>query len=163
MSTIFARHFAFSLLAAFLFALLVPQSGFAQADPMIGTWKLNLARSTYTAGPAPRSTTVTFQGAGANLTATAETTDAQGRPIRSVFLRIYDGQPHPTTGSPDFDASAYTRIDANTFIYSRMKAGKLVEVGTQVLAQDGRTLTITTRAVNASGQQLNNVGVFEKQ
>jgi hypothetical protein len=36
-----------------------PQTGFAQSDPLIGTWKLNLARSTFSPGPPPRMSRVT--------------------------------------------------------------------------------------------------------
>jgi hypothetical protein len=44
-----------------------------------------------------------------------------------------------------------------------MKAGKLVQVATLVLAQDGKTITITTRGTNAGGQQVNTVAVYDKQ
>jgi len=132
-------------------------------DPLIGTWKLNLAKSTFAPGPAPRSSTLTYQGAGATLTATTEAVDPAGKTTKVVFMRIYDGQPHPTTGSPDYDASAYTRVDANNYIISRTKAGRLVEVDTQVISQDGRTNTVTARGVNAAGQPANFVQVFEKQ
>lgn len=163
-STLVARRVFISILAASALAVALPQSGFAaQADPLIGTWKLNPARSTYTAGPTPRSGTTTLQGAGANLTGTAEGIDAQGRPTRLVIMWINDGQPHPTTGSPDFDASAYTRVDANTWIFTRMKAGKVVGVGSSVVSQDGRTRTNTARGIDSAGQPLNSVAVFEKQ
>jgi hypothetical protein len=33
----------------------------------------------------------------------------------------------------------------------------------EVLSADGKTLTFTTTGANASGQQINNVAVFEKQ
>jgi hypothetical protein len=162
-STLVPRRAAISILAASALAIALPQSGFAQDVPWVGTWKLNLARSTHSAGPAPRSSTLTIRGAGANLTGTVEAIDAQGRPTRVVIMYIYDGQPHPTTGSPDFDARAYTRVDANTVIYTRMKAGKLVGVGTQVFSQDGRTLTGTFIGVDAAGQPGNYVQVYEKQ
>ncbi len=158
-------HSAFiAILAASALAIALPQVGFAaQTDPLIGLWKLNLAKSTFAPGPAPRSNTLTYQGAGANLTATAELVDSTGKTTKVVFMRVYDGQPHPTTGSPDYDASAYTRVDANTFIISRTKAGKLVEVDTQVISQDGRTNTVNARGVTAAGQPTNIVQVFEKQ
>jgi hypothetical protein len=38
----------------------LPQAGLAQTN--LGTWKLNLAKSTYSPGPAPRSSTFTFKG-----------------------------------------------------------------------------------------------------
>jgi hypothetical protein len=51
--------------------------------------------------------------------------DAQGSSATAVFMHIYDGMPHPSTGLSFWDASAYTRVDANTIILSRFKAGKL--------------------------------------
>jgi hypothetical protein len=72
-------------------------------------------------------------------------------------------QPHPTTGSPLFDASAYARLDTNTFVFTRMKAGKLVGVGTAVVSQDGKTWTVTQTGVDANGRPANSVAVYEKQ
>ena len=40
---------------ALSFVLVVP--AFAQADSQVGTWKLNLAKSKYSPGPAPKSAT----------------------------------------------------------------------------------------------------------
>src|ERR1700704_2548306 len=42
----------------------LPQAGFAQTN--MGNWKLNLAKSTYNPGPAPRSSTFNFQVEGQN-------------------------------------------------------------------------------------------------
>jgi hypothetical protein len=44
-----------------------------------------------------------------------------------------------------------------------MKAGNVVQTGTQVVSKDGKELTITTRGTGANGQQINNVAVFDKQ
>jgi hypothetical protein len=69
-------------------------------DPIIGTWKLNLEKSTYTGAPtAPKNRTATFAGEGQNLAVTAEGVEANGQPLKVIFRHIYDGQPHPTTGS----------------------------------------------------------------
>ena len=57
----------------------------------------------------------------------------------------------------------YARADANTVISASMKAGKLIQVTTIVLSQDGRTITTTTRGTDARGQQVNSVAVYDKQ
>jgi hypothetical protein len=57
----------------------------------------------------------------------------------------------------------YARSDANTVISASMKGGKLVQVTTIVLSQDGRTITTTGRGVDARGQQVNSVAVYDKQ
>jgi hypothetical protein len=139
-------------------ATALPQVGFAQSSPLIGTWRLNLDRSKFSPGPPPRSGTLTYTQDGQNIRNTAQAIDAQGNAISGVLMHIYDGQPHPTTGVQTIDASAYTRLDANTFIFSRSKVGKLVSTGNAVISPDGKTLTITTTGTNG-----NSVAVYEKQ
>jgi hypothetical protein len=145
-----------------VFATALPQAGLAQSNPWLGMWKLNLAKSTYPPGQAPRSSTYNFQVTGANLTNTVETVEAAGNSIKTVNPHIYDGQPHPLTG-PNVDTRNYTRVDANTVISASMKAGKLVQVTTIVLSQDGRTITTTGRGIDAKGQPVNSVAVYDKQ
>jgi hypothetical protein len=140
-------------------ATALPQTGFAQSSPLIGTWKLNLDKSKFSPGPPPRSATVTYTQDGPNIRLTAQQIDAQGNPTTVVFMHIYDGQPHPSTGSPVFDASAYTRVDANTIIFTRLKAGKLLATGTLVVSQDGKTGTVTTTGTVPG----NGIAVYDKQ
>ena len=83
--------------------------------------------------------------------------------IRLVRSHNYDGQPHPLPGDPDQDARSYTRVDANTVISASTKTGKLVQVATLVLSPDGRTITTTGRGVDAKGQPVNSVAVYDKQ
>jgi hypothetical protein len=136
----------------------LPQVGFAQSSSLIGTWKLNLDKSKFSPGPPPRSATLTYTQDGQNIRNTTQGIDAQGNAVSGVLMHIYDGQPHPSTGGQASDASAYTRIDANTFIFSRSKVGKLVSTGNGVISPDGKTLTVTTTGTNG-----NSVAVYEKQ
>jgi hypothetical protein len=72
---------------ALVFVAASPHIGFAQSNAfksLVGTWKLNLAKSTYSPGPLPRSGTLTFQEDGQGLRSTVETIDAQGNPAKRV-------------------------------------------------------------------------------
>jgi hypothetical protein len=60
----------------------LPSVGLGQTN--LGTWKLNLAKSTYSPGPAPKTSTFTFQGEGQNLKNTTEGIDAEGKPVKAV-------------------------------------------------------------------------------
>src|SRR5215475_6963609 len=91
------------LCLAVVFATALPQAGLARNNPWLGMWKLNLAKSIYPPGQAPRSSTYNFQGEGANLTNTVETVDAAGTSTKTVNPHIYDGQAHPITGNPSVD------------------------------------------------------------
>ena len=100
---------------------------------------------------------------GQNVKDTVQMIDAQGHASTGVVIHAYDGQPHPTTGSPDYDASTYTRVDAHTINYSRTKAGKVAQTGTMVVSQDGKTATFTAQGTDASGRGWDSVQVYDKQ
>jgi hypothetical protein len=138
-------------------------AGSAQADPSLGTWTLNLAKSKYSPGPPPQSLTITHEAAGDGVKVTAKGVDAEGKPISSEFTLKYDGKDYPVSGIPAWDAMSVKRVDAYTVDFTRKKAGKVVQTGTDVVAKDGKTRTITTTGTNAKGEKINNVAVFEKQ
>jgi len=158
-----ARRVFISILAASALAVGLPQSAFAQSDPMIGTWKLNLAKSTFSPGPPPRSSTLTIAEVGQGQTATFDGISAAGMPTHTVFTVINDGHPHPVTGSPVVDASSGRRINAYRTDYSLLKAGKELQTGAVILSTDGKTATFMNTGANADGQPLSNVAVYEKQ
>jgi hypothetical protein len=146
-------------------AMVAPtQVGFAQSGPLIGSWKLNLDKSKFGPGMAPRSLTLIYEQDGQNIRNIGQLTDAKGNSLTIVNIHNYDGQPHPSTGDPDYDATAFTRVDANTFISTRLKAGKLIATGTGVVSQDGKTLTVTiTGSGTTGGAATTSTGVFDKQ
>ena len=141
----------------------LPQTSFAQSDPATGLWQLNLAKSKYSPGLPPKSQTVYIQAEGQNLKLTNVGISAEGNPTSALTMWIFDGMPHPVTGNPNFDAVASTRVNAYTINNSRTKAGKVVGTQTVVLSQDGKTATSTVTGTNANGQQINIVGVYDKQ
>jgi hypothetical protein len=150
-------------LSAAAFTAAALEVGLAQSSPLIGMWKLNLDRSKFSPGPAPKSQTLNFEGAGQDLKNTAETIDAQGRATKVVLMHIYDGKPHPTTGNPLFDATTYTPVDAYHVNWVRSKDGKAVLSGSNVVSSDGKTFTVTTEGTGANGEKISSVAVFEKQ
>jgi hypothetical protein len=147
-----------AIFALAFFTLTLPAAA-QGVDPIIGTWKLNVEKSTGTG--LPKSWSLTFTGEGQNFIDTPEGVDAQGQSRHVVFRHIYDGQPHPTTGSPDFDSTTYTRI-GNTINSVRFRQGKVVEVGQAVIVP-GKTYTLTGEGIDANGQSYRGVGVYERQ
>src|SRR6266852_3391902 len=93
-------------------AALFPQVGFAQSNLLGATWKLNLAKSKFNPGPAPRSSTLTYEAVGQGFRAIAEGVDAQGNATKGVFgVYSYDGKSYPVTGVPAYDESSYKMIN----------------------------------------------------
>src|SRR5437762_12889922 len=125
------RTFTTMALLGLAVATALPQAGLAQSNPLIGTWKLNLAKSKYSPGPPPRSSTVIWEAVGQGFRIRGEGVDAQGNPTKTdsgVFF--YDGKSYPTTGNPDYDASSYKQVNASTFEFTRTKAGRVVQTTT---------------------------------
>jgi hypothetical protein len=73
------RTFTTTALLGLAVATALPQASFAQTSPLIGTWKLNLAKSKYSPGPPPRSGTAIWEAAGQGFRTRAEGIDAQGK------------------------------------------------------------------------------------
>src|SRR5215813_4096382 len=138
-------------------------SGFAQTDPIIGTWKLNLANSKYSPGPPPKSQMLTYEAVGQGVKVTVKGADAEGKPIDFQYTANYDGKDYPVTGAPDRDTTARKRIDAHTMETTHKKAGKVVATGTSVISKDGKTITLTEKGVNAKGEKYSNTVVYDKQ
>jgi hypothetical protein len=74
----------------------------------------------------------------------------------------FDGRDHPTA-TVDYDTTAWKPSAGNTYVVIRKKAGKVVLTSTNEISADGRTMTITTKGVNAKGQAVYNVRVYDKQ
>jgi hypothetical protein len=81
------------------------------ADPLIGTWRLNIANSKFNPGPPPRSQTRAYETTSAGIKVTVLTTDAQGRTTTVEFPAMYDGKTYPVKGEGLIDALALVTIN----------------------------------------------------
>lgn len=139
--------------------------GLGAADnPLIGTWKLNLAKSKYDPSSKPRkSQMLMFESqAGGLIKVTAKGTDAEGNSSSIEYAVKDDGKDYPVTGNPNFDTVAYRRINSRTTERIFKKGGKVVNTGRRVLSKDGKTLTITTNNTR-NGKPYSDVVVYDKQ
>jgi hypothetical protein len=139
----------------------------AQAsDPRIGTWKLNVAKSKYSPGPAPQSLTVKVEPSGqGGEKVTAEFVNADGTRTTVQYTEAnFDGKDYPLTGSQfGADTVSLKRIDRRTTERTDKKGGTVVQTLRREVSQDGKTMTVTTKGTDTQGRAMNNVAVFEKQ
>ena len=153
------------LMGAVLVAIAAPAgAAIAQApNPVIGTWVLNVAKSKFGPGRAPKSETRTYVVSGEDIKATTKGVDSAGKPTAAEFTINYDGKDRPTTGIPDAETLSLKRVDAFTTEFTQKRTGKVVMTGTRVIWRDGKVMTITTKGIDRTGQTINDVAVFEKR
>ena len=152
------RLFSVLVLAVVLLPGLV-----AAQTPGLSTWSLNVAKSTFSSGPAPKSTTVTLSAAGQGVRAVIDGVGPDGGKVHWEYTANFDGKPYPVTGNPDGDMVVAKRVNASTVETSYTLKVKPTIVNTCVVAAYAKTLTVTTTGTTAQGQKLNAVQVFEKR
>jgi hypothetical protein len=134
-----------------------------EADPVIGTWKLDLAKSTFGGGPALKSQIRTYSQSAKGITLKTKSVSADGKETATQTTYGLDGKDYPSTGNPDFDSLSGVRIDTNASEFTLKRAGKAVGTIRRTVSKDGQTLTLNYVITNANGVHLSQLTVFNKQ
>jgi hypothetical protein len=135
----------------------------AQADPFAGTWTLNVAKSKYDPGPAPKSGTANFTTTGKSVKTVVDVVSATGNQVHWEYAAAADGKDHPMTGTADGDTVALRQLSPNSIETTYKLKGKVTIVNVRTVSADGKTMTVTTKGTNAQGQKVNNLQVYEKK
>ena len=133
------------------------------ADSVVGTWKLNLAKSTFSPGPAPKSQMRAYVATADGIDMMYTGVAADGSAVNGKSTFKYDGKDYPITGSPDFDVLSLKRVDATTIESTQKKAGKTTGMTVRTVSGDGKVLTLKSKGTSAKGDAYDNVMVFDKQ
>jgi hypothetical protein len=132
-------------------------------DPIIGKWKLNLAKSTFSPGPPPRSQTATYTKSAQGMHVTLQTTAANGKVTTATIAYVPDGRPYTVNGDPDYDIMAATQVDPLTVQIVFMTAAKTVGTAVRTVSQDGKTMTYAQKGTRANGVKYDYLMVFDRQ
>jgi len=132
------------------------------ADPNMGTWKLNEAKSKLGAG-ATKNNTVVYEAAGENVKITVDGITSEGKPVHHEWTGKFDGKDYPVTGDPAQDTRSYKKTDDRTLGFDAKKGGKVTLTGRVVVAADGKSRTVTSTVTDSSGKKVTNTAVYDKQ
>jgi len=133
------------------------------ADAVIGTWKLNVAKSTFSPGPAPNSQTRTYAESAQGIALTVKTVAQDGKESTATVTFKEDGKPYAMSGNPDFDTVSVKRVDAFTTNSTQTKAGVSVGTGVRAVSKDGKTLTFSQKGTHVNGVKFDDVLVYDRQ
>jgi hypothetical protein len=138
------------------------------ADPLVGTWKLNVSKSKG-AGPVRgyKEWIVVYEEHEGQLVCSETGTYEDGSPVLVKFtVPNTGGTVHYLQGAPAGGASitlSPRREDSHTADWPVAIAGKVIATARDVVSSDGKTLTSTVRGNDAEGKPFEAVGVFERQ
>jgi hypothetical protein len=150
-------------------------------NPIIGVWKQNMEKSTYSPGPPPpRGVGGVRQyaaGLDGSIVAVTFNISSNGLPsLGAISAANYDGKDYPQHTiatlatslashiGPQIERTiSYRSINSNTVEIVQKQDGKVVASSTRTVSRDGQTMTDRSDYTDTNGQRVSNVLVFEKQ
>jgi hypothetical protein len=139
------------------------------ADLFVGTWVLNVGKSTYKNQPAPRSGMRTFDYERDGLIlCTAHAVSETSNTSFVHYLFTLDGREYEEVTresrpgrTPTFVSAR--KIDERNIEVLFKREGKVIIKHEWRISGDGREFIVTRTATNAQGQPTHSVAVYEKQ
>src|SRR5579859_198754 len=102
-----------TLVAALIGVIDIQTAAAADADPVVGTWKLNPGKSTFKSGPAITSQTRTYSQSGDEITLDMKSVSADGKEVSSHTTYHLDGKSYPVSGNPNYDSLTGKRLNSH--------------------------------------------------
>ena len=148
-----------------LFAMLAFASTLFAADPFVGTWKLDPSKSKHSgSAPNAKEATIVIEEQGDNYQVTVTGTNSDDSPLSVKYTVPIKGGTGQVEASGDvFDAVSSKRIKSNQRENTYMKGGKNTGTRRSVVSKDGKTLTNTFKGIDAQGNPVTSIQVFDKQ
>jgi hypothetical protein len=134
----------------------------AADDPISGTWKVNLEKSKFDPGPAPKSLTATIKVENGTESYVAEGMDAAGNATHQMFTAKFGGPDAPVTGIPYADTISLKRLSPNHIVATMKKGGKVVMTAQVVLVEGGKSRRVTYAGTNQNGKAVHDVVIYDK-
>ncbi len=131
------------------------------ANPQMGTWKLNEAKSKLQPGMG-KSMTVTYSEQGDKIEVTVDGVDKDGKPTHSVWVGKWDGKPYQAKGNMPWDSAAYKVVNDYTNDITTWKSGKVAWTGQITVAKNGKSRTVTVNGTDANGKKFTSKSVYDK-
>ena len=132
------------------------------ADPFVGTWKMDAAKTKYKKGSPPKEQTIAITESGEDLDINVTGTAADGSAVKSHFTVPAKG------GTGKISESTYEGVSAKRISDKErettfLKGGKTVYTVRSKMSADGKSYTSTSKGLNIQGQTVEGTMVNVKQ
>jgi hypothetical protein len=128
----------------------------------VGTWKLDVAKSSYGNMPAPKfEQMVVTTDTAESVKWSLKGVGADGKSYISSYDGPTDGKFHPMISSEGANSAAYTRTGSTLSWIVKDKNGSIIETGSGQLSPDGNTLRLSGAMQGPKGKSAF-VSVFDR-
>jgi hypothetical protein len=139
-----------------ILAVMCASTALNAADPFVGTYRFNAAKSTMVGAQATAELVLTIEEDGENLTLKSDGRRVDGVRINDVITVPKSGGVAKLIGTAAVDSVTMVRENATTMEWTGMRQGQANRIRYS-LSPDGRTLTRTNEGVGRG------VSVLERQ
>jgi hypothetical protein len=154
------RFFVFAALVVLVFA--AAGSVWAENDPRIGTWRLNVSKSTSSNGQLPANETRTYTAEGSDIMGSSEGVNAKGKPISTHYNASANGKDRPAGSDPSITLSI-KQTGPGAYAGTMKKDGKVIGTNTAVISGGGKVFTFKNKGTDAEGKSFTSTTVYDKQ
>ena len=131
------------------------------ANPHLGKWKLNEAKSKLVPGMG-KNTMVTYTEQKDNIKVAVVGVDKDGKATHSTWIGKFDGKAYPLKGNLAYNLVAYKTVNDHTNHITAMKDQKIVWTGQITVAADGKSRTVTMTGTGADGKKFKGMAFYDK-
>ena len=131
------------------------------ANPHMGTWKLNEAKSKLVPGMG-KNTMVTYTEQKDKIKVIVDGIGKDGKATHSIWVGKWDGKAYPTKGNLPWNSAAYKVVNDRTNDITTMKDGKILWTGRITVSADGKSRTVTINGTGADGKKFQSKAVYDK-
>jgi hypothetical protein len=151
-----------------LLAFLALADTLQAADPWVGTWKMNVAKSTPVPaqpGRAVKEATLVIQAIGERYDATLKGARENGSAISSQYSEPLKGGPRTySEGAPPAGTSiAANKINDSTIDHITTRDGKVVLTRHVTVSANGKTMRDDIKGLDAQGKAVHGMELWDKQ
>lgn len=132
------------------------------ADPIIGTWKLDVAKSKFSPNQVLTAATRVYTESAGLYSLEQKMSTADGKEHSSVS-QYREGKAQAQTQPSNVDSVLAKKVNDSTWNFELKKDGKIVGHVHRVVSADGKTLTVHNTGATVTGTEADEKLVYDRQ
>jgi hypothetical protein len=151
-----------SLLALLVIGSLLVSAAFAFEDPLSGDWKL-LPSKARPAAKGPTTQFLRIESDEARVVIVHKGISASGEPMQWEVRGDFSGKVNGVFNAPGIDSVRCWHSDARTILLKLFRDGVAVGYWTAEVAKNGKSVKVTSIALDSVGKENKTIDLFDRQ